>query len=227
MDVSPDSPDLRANGKAWLDDFWGLRSEHMEAFQQRWCPQCQRHVGLVSSARLDACMARGCGMRDPDIFAVVQAWSQEIFSRLQPGLLQRDAPNVSPALVSELNAGVAAARCLSPALIMGDDGLLRTGLSVPVLRGWVYASLMRICAGAGGVIEGNIHAPDAAHALEQRVTGERKARKATLRDPDVIAAHDEDPRRSDRAIARLTGVDHKTVYDILRRANRRPEKWGR
>jgi len=227
MDLSPDARDLRANGLAWLDEFWGLRPGNLEAFQQHWCVQCKRHQDLFPPSRIDACKARGCGMRDPDVFAVVQVWSQEMFSRLQPGLLQSDAPNVPSALVDELNAVVAATHCVTPALILGADGLLRTGLGVPVLRGWVYASLMRICAGAGGVIEGNIYTSDSAHALEKRVTGERKKRTATLRDPAVIAAYDEDPSRSDRAIARLTGVDHKTVSDVLRCANKRPEKWGR
>ncbi len=221
-------PVLRANGLDWLDQFWRLRPENFGAFQQQWCEQCKRHAShLPSTHSTTACRDRGCAMRDPDTFVVVQAWSLAMFQRLQPGLVAHAAPTVSPALVNEINAAVAATRCVTPALLFDEHGTLRTGLAVPVLRGRVYASLMRICAGAGGVIEGNIHTPDSAHVLEKRVTTERRKRTEALRDPEVIAAYDEDPARSDRAIARLTGVDHKTVGDILRRAGKRPEKWGR
>lgn len=101
----------------------------------------------------------------------------------------------------------------------------------------MYASLMCVCAGAGGVIEGNIHTPDSAHLLEKRVTTERKKRTAALRDTDVIAAYDAgDPARTGDAGAagcgkrgRMMAVQRMPSQTMLIRSRtiRKPMRWAR
>lgn len=207
--------------------FWTLRPDEAEPFRLRWCPQCQRHRSIAEMERLTMCRGNGCGLRDPDCFATEQQQSEAITYQVARETSMGATPTLAPGTVQGLNDLVAAAHCVTPAVVLADDGTTRVGYRVRNLRGQVHAALLSLCFNETGVLFLNAFNVGSGGAAKAVVEENRTTHRTQVRDPLVVKAFTDDPTRSDRAIAKMTGVDHKTVGDILRRHGYRPAKWGR
>lgn len=203
-------------GVAWLRAFWAVRAENLEAFRQRFCPQCQRHALLLAPQRMDACQARNCGLRDPDLFATEQGYSQELAVALVGGLSEPTAPQVDTEAVEELHRAIVAFRCLVPGGMV-RDGRLYPGYDALNLRGRVHGALLRMVYHASGVRFYNAFEPGAAEKAREDIRDFLRNRDGVMRNNAVYEAHDADPARSYREIERLTGVDHSVVGKLIRK----------